>query len=723
MTEKLTDEEKSNLLNSFRAKFIKKTILPEIMKTEKSSSKSFGITLASYSHPKITKEVKEKIEKFKKISESIELKILPEEDYVDETTFKIKYKTELNKEQYTAVRTTEGSLLVIAGAGSGKTRTIIYRLAYLIEKGIEPNKILLLTFTRKASNEMLERANTLLKNNKCNSVMGGTFHSFSNYILRKYYKILNIMPNFTIVDTSDSEDIIDLIRQEMKFDKKDKAFPKKSRIQTIISRARNLDTSIDNVIKTEYKGLSDFIEEIRIIEQAFYEYKKANNILDYDDLMEFLRNSLRDNEDFRTKVQNNFEYIMVDEFQDTNSIQKDIIDLIAMKTKNLMVVGDDSQSIYGFRGANVENILIFPETYPDCKVIKIEQNYRSTQNVLDLTNNIVRSSVIGYKKELFSDKTSNIKPIVKKFFSQQDEAKFIVDQILAYREKNIPLNEIAVLYRSSFQSNYVQAELTKRNIPYVVYGGIKFTERRHVKDIISYLRVIFNPYDSVSWNRILKIVPSVGNATASKIINEIQEKNGVFELDSFKGKKFYPELIKLKDAIDQAKDDFITISKKVEILKSYYAEILKKLEDDYAERLLDVDVIYSLSANYEKLEKFLSDFALDPPSTKFQDKTTPLTDETEEKSVVLSTIHSAKGLEWNTVFVTHLLDGLLPSSSSLYKIENVEEERRLFYVACTRAKENLFLTMPSSVSLWDAFLTLPSRFIIELEKHRYILEL
>lgn len=723
MTEKLTDEEKTNLLNSFREKFLKKSPLTEIMKNEKSSSKSFGITLASYSHPKITKEIKEKIEKFKKISESIELKILPEEDYVDETTFKIKYKTELNKEQYTAVRTTEGSLLVIAGAGSGKTRTIIYRLAYLIEKGVEPNKILLLTFTRKASNEMLERANTLLKNNKCNSVMGGTFHSFSNYILRKYYKILNIMPNFTIVDTSDSEDIIDLIRQEMKFDKKDKAFPKKSRIQTIISRARNLDTSIDNVIKTEYKGLSDFIEEIRIIEQAFYEYKKANNILDYDDLMEFLRNSLRDNEDFRTKVQNNFEYIMVDEFQDTNSIQKDIIDLIAMKTKNIMVVGDDSQSIYGFRGANVENILVFPETYPDCKVIKIEQNYRSTQNVLDLTNNIVRSSVIGYKKELFSDKTSTIKPIVKKFFSQQDEAKFIVDQILAYREKNIPLNEIAVLYRSSFQSNYVQAELTKRNIPYVVYGGIKFTERRHVKDIISYLRVIFNPYDSVSWNRILKIVPSVGNATASKIINEIQEKNGIFELDSFKGKKFYPELIKLKDAIDQAKDDFITISKKVEILKTYYAEILKKLEDDYAERLLDVDVIYSLATNYEKLEKFLSDFALDPPSTKFQDKTTPLTDETEEKSVVLSTIHSAKGLEWNTVFVTHLLDGLLPSSSSLYKIENVEEERRLFYVACTRAKENLFLTMPSSVSLWDAFLTLPSRFIIELDKHRYILEL
>ncbi|MFN8673276.1 MAG: ATP-dependent helicase [Candidatus Sericytochromatia bacterium] len=721
MSGKLTEEERNNLLIDFRAKFLKKhNHLPS--ENTSSFSSSFGINLSSYIQPKISKETKEKIDKLTKIAKNIENNLFKEEDVEENNKYKINYKKSLNNSQYLAVKSINGPVLVIAGAGSGKTRTIIYRLSYLIENGIEPNKILLLTFTKKASGEMIDRASELLKDGKCNNVMGGTFHSFSNYLLRKYHKLLNILPNFTIIDTTDSEDIIDLIRQEMKFDKKDKAFPKKSRIQTIISRARNLDTNIENVIEKEYKGLKDFTEEIKILNQAFYEYKQVNNILDYDDLMEFLRDSLKNNLDFRKSVQKNFEYIMVDEFQDTNSVQKEIVDLLAESHKNIMVVGDDAQSIYGFRGANVENILLFPETYPDCKVIKIEQNYRSNQNILDFTNSIINNSLFGYKKLLFSDKTAPHKPIIKKFFSEHDEAKFIVDNILRLREKNVPLNQIAVLYRSSFHGNYIQAELTKKNIPYVVYGGIKFTERRHVKDIISYLRVIFNPYDTVSWNRILKIVPNVGNATASKIINHIQDKNGEFEIADFKGKKFYPELEKLQGIIETAKDEFIHISKKIEILRDYYAEILKKLEDDYAERLLDIDVIYDLSSSYEKLEKFLSDFALTPPSNKYQDKTTPLIDETEDKPVVLSTIHSAKGLEWHTVFVTHLLDGLLPSSMSLNKIEELEEERRLFYVACTRAKENLFLTLPASISLWDSFLTKPSRFIIEVDENKYFLE-
>ena len=722
MSDKITEEERKSLLLNFREKFLKKnTIINDIITSDKKTN-SFGVNISSYIQPRISNETKIKIEKLNKISKEIESKIFEDDSEEPRSDFKIKYHKELNKSQYLAVKNIKGSLLVIAGAGTGKTRTIVYRLSYLIENGVEPNKILLLTFTKKSANEMIERANELLKDNKCSNVMGGTFHSFANYVLRKYYKVLNMMPNFTIIDTSDSEDIIDLIRQEMKFGKKEKAFPKKNRIQTIISRARNLDTSIEEVIKKEYKGLNDFLEEIKIIQEAFFEYKKVNNVLDYDDLMEFLRDSLKNNADFRKIVQKTFEYVMVDEFQDTNSVQKDIIDLIAQEHRNLMVVGDDSQSIYAFRGANVENILIFPETYPDCKVIKIEQNYRSNQNILDFTNSIVNSAIMGYKKQLFSNKESIAKPFIKKFFSEQDEAKFIVSNILNLREKNISLNQIAVLYRSSFHSNYIQAELTKKNIPYVVHGGIKFTERRHVKDIISYLRIIFNPYDTVSWNRVLKIVPNIGNTTASKIINSIQEKDGNFELDDFKGKKFYPDLQNLSNVLNQTKDEFIHISKKIEILRDYYSEILKKLEDDYAERLLDIDVIHTISANYEKLEKFLSDFALDPPSTKYQDKTTPLIDETEEKPVVLSTIHSSKGLEWHTVFVTHLLDGLLPSSMSLNKIEDLEEERRLFYVACTRAKENLFLTMPSSGSLWDSFLTRPSRFIIEIDENKYFLE-
>jgi DNA helicase-2/ATP-dependent DNA helicase PcrA len=705
------------LLNQFRQKF---SLNPKKEENKIENKNPFDIPLSIFKEAKKTDRDKEKIKKLEKISRSIESKILKEkkQDKTDKN-LKLNYSQLLNKNQYLAVSTIDGSILVIAGAGSGKTRTIIYRLAYMIENDIDPKNILLLTFTRKSSNEMIKRANSLINDVRADNVMSGTFHSFANYILRKYHKILEIKPNFTIIDTSDSEDIIDLIRQELKFDKKAKAFPKKSRIQTIISKSKNCNIDISEIIEKEYKGLIDFTHEIKIIYQAYGEYKTANNILDYDDLMEFLRDSLRDNSVFRDKIQETYKYIMVDEFQDTNIVQKEIVDLIAAKYNNVMIVGDDSQSIYAFRGADVENILIFPDTYPDCKIIKLEQNYRSTQNILNFTNNIVNNSKIGYKKHLFSDIKNKIKPITKRFYSQEDEASFIVNEILKLREQNIPLDEIAILYRSSYHANFIQTELLKRNIPYVVYGGLKFTERKHVKDIISYLRVIFNPFDAVAWNRILKLVSGVGGATASKIISSIQENNGLPDPKSFKGKKFSEGLENLKNILGKISDDEIGINKKIDILKEYYEPILRMTEDDYQIRLLDIDVLYNMATNYEKLEKFLSDFALEPPSKSFQDQNNPLIDESEDKPLVLSTIHSAKGLEWNTVFVPHLLDGLLPSTNSLVSIEFLEEERRLFYVACTRAKERLFLTLPSQFTLWDAFLTHPSRFIVEVDKKNY----
>lgn len=703
------------LLNQFRQKYALNT------KKEEKNQKNdfFDVPLNMYKAPKMSDKDKQKIKKLEKISKSIESRILTEKEYSDNSNLKINYAKLLNKSQYLAATTTEGAILVIAGAGSGKTRTIIYRLAYMLENNINPENILLLTFTRKASNEMIRRANSLINDVRADQIMSGTFHSFANYVLRKYYKILEIQPNFTIIDTSDSEDIIDLIRQELKFDKKAKAFPKKSRIQTIISKSKNCGIDISEIIDKEYKGLADFTEEIKIISIAYGEYKKSNNILDYDDLMEFLRDSLRENQTFRDRIQENYKYVMVDEFQDTNIVQKEIVDLIAAKYNNIMIVGDDSQSIYAFRGADVENILLFPDTYPDCKIIKLEQNYRSSQNILDFTNNLVNNAKIGYKKHLFSDTENVIKPIIKKFYSQEDEAAFIVNKILELREENLPLDEIAVLYRSSYHANFIQTELLKRNIPYVVYGGLKFTERKHVKDIISYLRVIFNPYDAVAWNRILKLVSGIGGSTAGKIIDNIQKNNGLPDLKIFKGKKFSEGLEELSKALNSINSEDISIARKVDILKQYYEPILKMQDDDYKVRLLDVDVLYNMATKYEKLEKFLSDFALEPPSKSFQNQTNPLIDESEDKPVVLSTIHSAKGLEWNTVFIPHLLDGLLPSTNSLVSIEYFEEERRLFYVACTRAKERLYLTMPSSFTLWDAFLTHPSRFIIEVDKNKY----
>lgn len=707
------------LLNQFRERFTLNN--PKVQKkSDTKANNPFDIPLSIFKEPKTTDFDKKKIKKLEQISKSIEARILTDKDYnPDDKNFKIKYSQLLNKSQYLAVTMLDGAILVIAGAGSGKTRTIIYRLAYMLENNIDPKNILLLTFTKKASNEMIKRANSLINDVRADNIMSGTFHSFANHILRKYHKILDIHPNFTIIDASDSEDVIDLIRQELKFDKKTKAFPKKSRIQTIISKSKNCNLDISEIIDKEYKGLSDFIHEIKIISQAYAEYKKGNNILDYDDLMEFLRDSLRDNANFRDKVQETYKYVMVDEFQDTNIVQKEIVDLISAKYKNIMVVGDDSQSIYAFRGADVENILIFPDTYPDCKIIKLEQNYRSTQNILNFTNGIVNKSKIGYKKSLFSSTKSIIKPIIKRFYSQEDEAAFIVGEILNLREKNLPLDEIAVLYRSSYHANFIQTELLKRNIPYVVYGGLKFTERKHVKDIISYLRVVFNPYDAVSWNRILKLVSGIGGSTASKIILNIQQNNGLPDMKLFKGKKFSEGLENLSNVLNSISSEDISINKKIDILKEYYEPILKATEDDYQVRLLDIDVLYTMAVNYNKLERFLSDFALDPPSKSFQDKTSPLIDESEDKPLILSTIHSAKGLEWNTVFIPHLLDGLLPSTNSLVSIEYLEEERRLFYVACTRAKERLYLTLPSQFTLWDAFLTHPSRFIVEIDKINY----
>lgn len=712
-------KELQSLLSDFRSRFALGNKI-ELKPTKKEpEDDNFDVPMHMYRQPKLSKETQEKIKQLEKIAKLIDEKEFVEEENIIDKKLKIDYKASLNKSQYMAATSLNGPILVIAGAGSGKTRTIIYRVAFMLENEIPAENILLLTFTRKASTEMINRSIALLNDMKGEGIMGGTFHSFANYVIRKYYKLLNIQPNFTIIDTSDSEDIIDLIRQELKFEKKDKAFPKKSRIQTIISKARNCNMIIDSIIEREYKGLIDFTEEIKIIAEAYSEYKKGNNIFDYDDLMEFLRDSLKNNEQFRQRMQEKYKYIMVDEFQDTNVVQKEIVDLIAEKYKNIMVVGDDSQSIYAFRGADVENILRFPETYPDCKVIKIEQNYRSNQDILGFSNNIVTNARIGYKKSLFSNNLKPGKPIIKKFYSQEDEASFIVSKILELREENIPLNEIAVLYRSSFHANFIQAELLKRNIPYVVYGGLKFTERKHVKDVISYLRIVFNPMDAVSWNRILKLIPGVGGSTASKIIRQVQESGGILDTNQYKGKKFLTELNELSDLIAEVGDAHINIAKKVEMVKSYYAPILKMTDDDYQVRLLDVDVLYSLAAKYEKLEKFLSDFALDPPSSSFQNQATPLVDETEDKPLTLSTIHSAKGLEWNTVFLPHLLDGLLPSSNSLGSIEELEEERRLFYVACTRAKERLYITMPAHVSSWDAFLTHPSRFISEIDKERY----
>lgn len=676
-----------------------------------------SLTTGDFPEIEITSLSEQKIRELNEIVKAIESRPAVQREIVLKPDYKINYRNELNPAQLDAVTTIRGPVLVIAGAGSGKTRVIVHRVAFMLENGIDPNEILLLTFTRKASTEMLGRVQALLKNNSAQKIFGGTFHSFSNYILRKYSGLLGIPPAFTIIDSEDSADTIDLVKSELKIEKKEKAFPKKNRLQEIFSSARNRNLTIREVIMNDFQGLIGYIPQIELISKGYERYKKAARIFDYDDLMDVLRDSLRDNPIFRKRLNEKFRYIMVDEYQDTNVIQKEIVEYLAEGSRNILVVGDDAQSIYSFRGANYENILRFPQKFPDCNVIKIEENYRSNQKILDFTNEIIWNSRIGYRKKLYSSMLYDQLPIVRKFYDQQTEAEFIVGRILEYREKGIALNHIAVLVRAFWHARYIELELNRRNIPYIAVGGLAFNERKHVKDVISYLRIVLNHYDAVAWHRVLKYLPGVGLVTARKIIENIV-KSGVLEVSYFESSRFADSLIRLIQMLNRAEAAF-SIASKIEIIKEYYLPILQAEEPDFQVRILDINVLIDLASRYDTLDKFLTDFALDPPSKKFGNKTVPLVDESEDKPLTISTIHSAKGLEWYSVFIPHALDGLLPSVRSVSTLEEMEEERRLFYVACSRARQELIITMPSYVATYNAFLSYPSRFLVEISKDKF----
>ena len=673
--------------------------------------------ISLYKKPELSEETQDAYSRITEITEGIENKpsLTGDQDrWKGKLT--IPYRSDLNDQQLAAVTIVDGPLLVIAGAGTGKTRTIIYRVAYPLERGIPPDSILLLTFTRKAAGEMLSRVDTLLEGALSAHILGGTFHSVANFLLRKYSGLLQISPHFTILDTGDSEDVVDLFRKDALKKSGEKMFPTKQRIYEIISKSRNIGVTLGEVLDDEFTALKDRIGEIEAITDSYHRYKAENNLLDYDDLIEVFLTFLRTRQDFAGRIRNRYRYIMVDEYQDTNRIQRELVETLAEEHRNVMVVGDDAQSIYAFRGATFENILRFPETYPDCRIVKIERNYRSKEDILGFTNDIVGNFRIGYKKNLFSRFSEPGKPVIMRFYEPENEAEWIVNRVIELRENEIPLSRMAVLYRASFHSNHIQAELTRRSIPYVVYGGIKFAERRHVKDIVAYLRLSSNPYDAPAWNRVLKLLPGVGNVIAYRIIQHIRESDGLLDTASFSKRSWLPELETLKDVLEEASRETNRPAEKLSILKGHYAGIIRERHSDHQKRLLDIDVLITLASRYDEVEKFLADFALDPPSSRFQDETRPRVDESEEDSLILSTVHSAKGLEWTVVFVPHLLDGLFPSDRSLVHGEKLEEERRLFYVACTRAKSRLYLTMPSHFSSWAGWFILPSRFLAEIKR-------
>lgn len=621
--------------------------------------------------------------------------------------YKIDYEKELNPQQLEAVVQKDGSILVIAGAGSGKTKTLTYRVARLIEDGVAPENILLLTFTKKAAQEMLSRA-TIVLDSRCEKVAGGTFHSFANIILRKYSSLLELKNNFTITDRVDAEDIINHIRAKV-INKQEKRFPKKHTILDIYSKAVNKNTPSDEIIASEYKQFEHCTEKINEIIRQYNDYKRSNSILDYDDLLLYLRTLLQSNSDIRKKLSNQYKYIMVDEYQDTNTIQAQIIALLASEHNNVMAVGDDSQSIYSFRGANFRNILNFPSLFENTKIIKLEQNYRSSQNILALANEILLKAKEKYTKTLFSEIENPIKPAIISASDMKTESEFIVQRILELSEdENIPLNDVCVLARSARMTYNLEIELAKKGIPYKKFGGMKFIETAHIKDIIAHLRVILNPSDIISYTRILLLLDGIGAQSANKLLPVLTSSD--YQINAKLPVKNPEAVIKLTQLIDDAQKDLFNPSQMVKNVLNYYHPILMDKYDDYTKREKDLEHFLNLSEKYTSLEDFLSDLALEPPDSSVDDVEAG---SVKDEYLTLSTIHSAKGLEYKAVFIIGAVDGRFPSTFAFNSPEDLDEELRLMYVAVTRAKTYLSITYPIDMFDYSTGMVLskPSRFL------------
>ena len=632
----------------------------------------------------------------------------------DESQFTINYQNILNPAQLEAVSAVDGSYLIIAGAGTGKTRTLVYRVARLIELGYDPHSILLLTFTRKAANEMLNRA-ALLLDNRCSKVRGGTFHSFANITLRKYAKASGLDPSFTILDQADSQDVVNLIRSQEGFISKEKRFPNKQTLFKVFSLSVNTGKTIEHLIETDYPHFYDQMDRILNINRIYAEYKRRNNLLDYDDLLVYLKKFLEELNPGARSLLSSIKFVMVDEYQDTNKLQADIVKGLVQLNNNIMVVGDDSQSIYSFRGADFKNIMEFPKIFPDTKIITLEENYRSTQSILDFANHINKMAVEKYTKNLFTKKSSPAVPQIIATASENLQSKFIVEKILTLREEEVPLKDIAVLFRSSFFSFDLEIELAKANIPFQKFGGMKFIETAHIKDVLAFLRIASNPKDVVSWYRVLLLHEGIGPKTAQKILDELATarltiKSNPEQQPSF---KYNEKIVDLFYLLYNLHTKNILPSEKVQLVFDYYHPLFAVKYDDFNKRQKDLEIFHNISENYISLDSLLADMAIEPIIESAIDLGE---EDKEEEFVTLSTIHSAKGLEWHSVFIIHAVDGFFPSNRSAESLETLEEERRLMYVASTRAKQNLFITYPMNMYNREAGITLskPSRFISDV---------
>ncbi len=607
------------------------------------------------------------------------------------------YEKELNKEQLRVVYDGEGHCLVLSGPGSGKTRTLVYRVAYLLENGVSPSRILLLTFTKKASNEMLSRVYSLFPQAE-EKILGGTFHHVANFFLRRYAHHLKYSKNYTIIDEEDAKNILKALLKEEGID-----FIKPQVVQKMISLSINSQKEVEEVAGRFFPYFKEkTLEKLEIIKKKYEGRKKKTNIMDYDDLLLNWEKILSFPE-IKKEISEKFLYVLVDEYQDTNALQNKIIRKLGSVHKNILVVGDDSQCIYSFRAAEIENIISFSKKYPKTKIFRLEKNYRSTPEILSAANAVISKNSMRLEKELKSVVPMGSPPCVFSFSSPFEEARFVTKKLKEY-----DLKETAVLFRAHYHAVELEMELARQKIPYILRGGTRFFEQFHVKDVLAFLRLFLNFYDEPSWRRILLRQNKIGEASVTKIIPQIfkkksfqevfKEKESIFSLLSSPGKKSLEEILQI--FLKAGKEE---ISEKIKIfLNNFYFKYLEFSFDNARERKSDLKKLYDISLEYKDLEKMLSEFSLSEDFKK----------ETErEKGLVLSTVHQAKGLEWKNVFLISLREGDFPHEKSTEE-GLMEEERRLFYVAITRCKENLYLTH-SCYGFGGKSSALPSRFLRE----------
>lgn len=599
----------------------------------------------------------------------------------------------LNPAQLEAVTAPDGPVLVIAGAGSGKTRTIVHRLAWLAEQGVPASDMLLLTFTRKASREMLLRATDLL-GYSIGGVHGGTFHSFAFSVLRQYRAAWAEGP-VTVMDSADSASAIQQCKERLKVGKGDRSFPKTQTIIGLLSKARNKEISIGDVLQRDAQHLLPHADALESIGEAYRGYRRQHGLLDYDDLLFELEDLLKGDpeagrEGLAERFRERYRYIMVDEYQDTNRVQARLVRLLAGEAGNVMAVGDDAQSIYAFRGADVRNILDFPKLFPGTRVIRLEENYRSTQPVLDVANAVLAPASEGFRKNLFTTKENTPKtPRVRLVRPMSDltQANVVAARVEELLDR-YQAKEIAVLFRAGYQSYHLEVALSKRGIKFRKYGGLRYAEAVHVKDVVAFVRLAINPLDMPSFERVAGLSKGVGTKTAEKIYHVAAQ--GDFDALR-KACTKYPDLWSDMLLLDKLREHNLTPAALIEMVIEHYTPRLQAIfPDDWPRRQQGLSELAHIASAYTDLEQFVADLSLETPEDD--------ADEFDEAGrVVLSTIHSSKGLEWDAVILLDLVEDRFPSRHALVRPEDFEEERRLMYVACTRAREDLELFVPATL--------------------------